>query len=377
MLIRFLAILTLTVTTALCADWNPRLAAEYLDGRQKEWFAWPRANASGVPCVSCHTGLAYLLVRPALRRALGESERTTYETGLVAGLRSRVDKRDAKALFPTRTGTGAAQSTGVEAVLAALFLATEDAPTGKLSEETEKALDRMWSLQVSTGKSAGAWEWTDAQLDPWETADSVFYGASLAALATGVAPSGYQSRPAIRENVVALRKYLQAQVEAQPLHNRLILLWASTKFTGVLAKVQQQAILEEARRVQQKDGGWTLESIGPWGKHEAAPPSSGSNSYATGLVAFLLQRVGVARTDPGVSSALAWLRAHQNPESGFWDAQSMNKRYAPDSMPLRFMRDAATGYAALALLESNSTSDKETTQAAADSPTERGSRQPR
>jgi hypothetical protein len=30
---------------AFC-DWNPQLAANYLDGRQKEWFAWPRANTA-------------------------------------------------------------------------------------------------------------------------------------------------------------------------------------------------------------------------------------------------------------------------------------------------------------------------------------------
>lgn len=56
------------------------------------------------------------------------------------------------------------------------------------------------------------------------------------------------------------------------------------------------------------------------------------------------------RKNAGLDKALAWLRAHQNRESGFWDASSMNKQYE-DPMPLRFMRDAATGYAVLALLE--------------------------
>jgi hypothetical protein len=31
------------------------------------------------PCVSCHTGMTYLLARPVLRRALHESEPTTFE----------------------------------------------------------------------------------------------------------------------------------------------------------------------------------------------------------------------------------------------------------------------------------------------------------
>src|ERR1700692_1452882 len=84
---------------ACCGDGNPRLAAEYLDGRQKEWFAWPRAMKTGVPCVSCHTGVTYLLARPALRKALGEKQPTAYETGLLDGLRGRVAKMTPKEMF--------------------------------------------------------------------------------------------------------------------------------------------------------------------------------------------------------------------------------------------------------------------------------------
>jgi hypothetical protein len=36
---------------------------------------------------------------------------------------------------------------------------------------------------------------------------------------------------------------------------------------------------------------------------------------------------------------------------GFWEAQSMNTQYEPGTMPSQFMRDLATGYAALALIE--------------------------
>lgn len=76
-----------TCAAGLAADWNPRLAAQYLDGRQKEWFAWPQAASAEGPCVSCHTGLPYLLARPALRRILGEAQPTEYETGLLNRLR--------------------------------------------------------------------------------------------------------------------------------------------------------------------------------------------------------------------------------------------------------------------------------------------------
>ena len=35
----------------------------------------------------------------------------------------------------------------------------------------------------------------------------------------------------------------------------------------------------------------------------------------------------------------------------------MNKQYKPDSMEIQFMRDASTGWASLALLESETTLD--------------------
>jgi len=82
MRIGFLMVLiAVAVSSGFSADWNQRIAADYLDARQKEWFAWPRAKVASSACVSCHTGLPYLIARPALRRALGESQPTSYEKG--------------------------------------------------------------------------------------------------------------------------------------------------------------------------------------------------------------------------------------------------------------------------------------------------------
>ena len=89
-------------------------AADYLDGRQKQWFAWAPANANATPCVSCHTGATYLLARPALRRVLGESEPTPYETGLLDSLRGRLPKRTAKELFPKEGEPHLSEKAGVE-----------------------------------------------------------------------------------------------------------------------------------------------------------------------------------------------------------------------------------------------------------------------
>jgi squalene-hopene/tetraprenyl-beta-curcumene cyclase len=345
----------LSCLPVFCADWNPKLAADFMDSRQKAWFAWPRANnaANGV-CLSCHTGLPYLLARPALRSALKEGAPTAYESGLLDAVRKRL----ATAPLEFDAAAKASPGAGTEPVLAALLLASEDARSasgkGALSKETERAFGRLWALQISGGDSKGAWTWASFDLDPYEEPYSMFYGAALAALAVGVAPSGYQSRPGIRSNVEALQTYLAAQQKTQPLHNRLALVWASTKLKGTLSQAERKAIAEEVLRAQQADGGWTIESLGAWSRHPDAPPSAGSNAYATGMVAFILQQAGVSRTNPGLVRALNWLRSSQDSGSGFWDAQSMNKRYEPDSMQSQFMRDAATGYASLALLASES-----------------------
>jgi hypothetical protein len=132
------AVLIFATMPALCADWNPRLAAQYLDSRQKQWFAWPPAAASGVTCVSCHTGLPYLLARPALRLALGETEPTLYEAVLLDGLRATIVKTEAKDLFPGVQGRLADQVYGAQVVLSTLLLAFDDAPRGRLTPETEK-----------------------------------------------------------------------------------------------------------------------------------------------------------------------------------------------------------------------------------------------
>jgi hypothetical protein len=113
----------------------------------------------------------------------------------------------------------------------------------------------------------------------------------------------------------------------------------------------RKSLVDEVAGKQQADGGWTIESLGPWKAHAEAPPSTGSNSYATGYVAFALQKAGVARSNPTLVRALAWLRSHQDLQSGSWPAESMNKQYPPNSMQVRFMQDAASEFATLALLE--------------------------
>jgi squalene-hopene/tetraprenyl-beta-curcumene cyclase len=340
-----------TAFTAFGASWDPKLAAAYLDSRQKAWSEWKAAAAKGGACFSCHTGMTYLLTRPALRRALGETSPTPYETQLIGGLRARLEDRIPAEFSKSSKEPFASQALGVEAIFAALFLASDNGPNGTLSTDAKQAFDRLWSLQIPDGKAKGSWAWFSLKLDPWEEPDSAFYGATLAALAVGSAPAEYRNQPEVREHVAALVEYLRRERASQPLHNRLMLLWASSKLPDALPRADKQAVVDDIFAKQQADGGWTIASLGPWKERTGAPPSSGSNSYATGLAAFALEQAGIGRTDEKLAHALVWLRSHQDREGGFWAADSMNKQYEPESMPRLFMRDAATAFASMALLQ--------------------------
>jgi squalene-hopene/tetraprenyl-beta-curcumene cyclase len=152
------SIFSLSVARTLAAGWSPQLAAQYLDARQEAWFAWKTAASADGPCVSCHTGLTYLLARPVLRRKLGETAPTKYEKGLFDRLRAHVGSKPPSDLQ------------NVEAIVAALFLAERDRPNA-LSAETRAAFDQLWSLQLRDGPTRGAWEWYDVDLNPYEHDD--------------------------------------------------------------------------------------------------------------------------------------------------------------------------------------------------------------
>lgn len=339
--LRVPVLIVLAALPGLAGDWSPKLAAQYLDSRQKEWFAWPAAKRSGGPCISCHTGITYLLARPALRRVLGEAEPTVYETGLVEGLRARVGSGLEDAL---KTGKEpvASQSVGVEAIFAALFLPRE-------KPAAQQAWERLWAMQTHEGPAKGSWPWFDFNSDPYETAESRFLGASLAAAAICATPAEYQARPEIKDHISELTAYLRTAMPAQPLHNRLLLLWAAAGLPASIGDAKQ-SIIDETLEKQQPDGSWKLAALGPWKEHPGAPPANGPSAYATAVAAFSLEQAGVARSNPQLKKALAWLRANQDPQAGYWAAGSMNKRREPGSMPEGFMRDAATAFASLALI---------------------------
>ena len=178
-------------------------------------------------------------------------------------------------------------------------------------------------------------------------------GAALAALAVGTAPNAYASSSNIQDNVKLLRGYLAKQFEQQHLLNRVMLLWASTKLTGLLTPEQRDAIVADLRRRQQDDGGWATSSLGTWERVDGTALETGSDGYATGLATFVLQQAGLVSAQPMVQQGVHWLLGHQDKGTGRWSASSLNKRRDPASDAGQFMNDAATAYAVLALAASH------------------------
>ncbi|MBI2686536.1 MAG: cytochrome P460 family protein [Acidobacteria bacterium] len=275
-------------------DWNREAATRYLDARAKQWSEWSVAKAKGGSCVSCHTTLLYLLARPE----------GPYAAQFRSGLQTRLDDSEQKQT----------DGASVEAVLAALVLGSDQAKA------------RMWTKQIKEGTARGSFPWYSLDLDPWESSKSAYWGAALAA----VAAKG-ESAP--------LTEYLRREMPGQPLHHRLLLLWA-----GTLNPDEANRLREEAWSKQADDGSWTVDALGPWKKE-----GTNATAFATAYTAFALQRGAADCADPRMGRALDWLRRNQNAETGSWSSTSMNKSFPADSMQIGFMDDAATGFAFLAL----------------------------
>jgi len=342
-----------THARAPAPSWNRHAAAAYLDGRAEWWLHWPSAARDhDTSCISCHTAVPYALARPALRTVLGERDPAAPERRLLANVVRRVRLwKDVEPFYPdqTRGLPKTSESRGTEAVLNALILAARDAPTGALTDDARQAFDNLWPLQFEAGDLKGAWAWLNFHYEPWESADSPYYGAALAALAVGSAPGGYASSPEIQDRLKLLRDYLQHGADTESLFNRLTVLWASTKLPRLLTPAQRRAIVDAAVRKQQEDGGWSTSALGSWKRADATALDAASDGYATGLIALALRQSGTSGADESVRKGLSWLGRHQDAATGMWVASSLNKQRDPASDAGKFMSDAATAYAVLAL----------------------------
>jgi squalene-hopene/tetraprenyl-beta-curcumene cyclase len=349
----FLSITAFATLAQESASWDMKGAAAYMDSRQIWWRSWPNAaRDANTVCVSCHTALPYALARPALRSALNEHNRSANETKLIEDVVKRVRAwREVEPWYPdqTRGLPKTAESRGTESVINALVLARRDGADGVLTADARQAFANLWAQQMRTGDLSGAWAWLSFRLEPWEGAQSAFWGAALAAVAVGTAPGEYASSADIQPNLALLRGYLTKQLDKQHTLNRLMLLWASVRLSGLLTPSERDAIVAETFSKQQPDGGWSVASLGPWQRTDGTALDTASDGYGTGLATFILQQAGLALTEPHVKNGLDWLAANQQKATGQWLASSLNKQRDPESDAGKFMSDVATAYAVLAL----------------------------
>jgi squalene-hopene/tetraprenyl-beta-curcumene cyclase len=148
-----------------------------------------------------------------------------------------------------------------------------------------------------------------------------------------------------------LREYLSHGVETQTPFNRTMLLWASSKLQGLLTSEQRQAIIDAAVAKQHADGGWSLSDLGSYKRSDSTALVTSSDGLATGLITLALQSVGVPKSNAHVAKGLEWLSHNQDRTTGMWSAESLNKERDLKTDIGKFMSDAATAYAVLALIQ--------------------------
>lgn len=368
---------SLTIRAAAPGDdpgtWDKAAAARYLDARMDVWWTKAKPLKSGdteTKCLSCHTAVPYALARPVLRKAMGVTAATAHEATIFETVRTRMAHIDAQQPFYDHTEDKKVESRGVEAVMNAFLLTSRDLDTAATAPDalTQQAIARLWTVQ----REDGAWDWLNFGLEPYESSDALFHGATVAALAAG-SPTGRlaSADAAGKAGAQKLRAYLSANVATQRLFNRTWALLASSRLSGVLTTSQREALVRDLAASQRPDGGWSLADLGEWRWSKTAGPFAApgqvdsaligvSDAYATGLVVYAMKQAGLGNR-PAVQKGLAWLRANQQAGSPAdaawapWRAHSLNfdREHGGDKgEPWRrmFMSDLATAFAVLALL---------------------------
>ena len=336
------------VSAENAGTWDPRAAAQYLDKRESWWQPWYRSRIDhNTVCVSCHTVLPYAFARSALRAVIGETMPTSAERNMLGWVEKRVnDWSEVLPYYSEQRGVGkAAQSRSTESVLNALVLASYDSRERQVRPVTRIAFNNAWALQ----EASGGWNWQDFKLGPWENANSGYLGATLLLLAVKSLPDDFATAPENKPHVKRLESFLKQGYSSQPLINRIYVLWASSTSPRVLDRHQRRALLDELRGLQQADGGWRNAGMDPTERKDHSEAPRQSDGYVTALVVLALRASGARAKDPMLSRGKQWLLTHQQAD-GSWSASSMNLVRDPESDAGPFMTDAATGYAALALL---------------------------
>lgn len=300
----------------LAKQFSAAKAGEYLDGVGVNWTRTHK-------CITCHTNMPYLTARPLLSGNDGWKE-----------VRAFLEK-------DVESWSNGGKPRGDAYVVATAFaLAFNDAQqTGKLHSTSRAALDRMFDVQQKTGE----WKWLKCDWPPLEHDD--YYGATLAALAAGIAPDNYAATDRAKAGIEKLKTYF-AKTPPPDLHHTAMLLWASTKLPGLMTENERKRAVVALLAKQQKDGGWSLPSLGQYKRHDktANDPAAQCDGYGTGFVTFVLLQSGAKPTDPAITSAVKWLKTYQR-ESGRWFTRSLSNDKA------HYIANAGCAFCVLALNE--------------------------
>ena len=282
-------------------EYSTEQATDFLDSASLHWQKQRK-------CFTCHTNFAYLYARPSLK------------TNPAAHVEVR---RFAEDLVRQRwRDKGPRWDAEVIATAAALAY-NDSATTGKLHETTRIALDRMWTVQ----RDDGGWDWLKCNWPPMESDDH--YGATLAAIATGVAPDEYRQSSAAKVGIENLMSYLRNN-PPPTLHHQAMLVWASSYEMELITSTAKESTIKLLLELQRPDGGWATASLGNWERGDGkAQDVETSDGYGTGFVLFVLRRAGTPMSDTSLQRGVAWLKSHQR-ESGRWFTRSLykdNKHY--------------------------------------------------
>src|SRR5262249_17777330 len=161
------------------------------------------------------------------------------------------------------------------------------------------------STQLVEGPEKGSWPWINFGMGPWESDESRYQGAAVAAIAVETAVPGREpddeARPPPRIDL--LRGDLPGRFANQNLHNPLWALWASTSLAGLLSTPERDRLVAQVLVKQRDDGGWCLASLGDYKRLDGTPQATVSDGYATGLAVHVLQLAGLP-DHPGVAKGL-------------------------------------------------------------------------
>jgi squalene-hopene/tetraprenyl-beta-curcumene cyclase len=295
--------------------WSAAKAAEYLDGVGVNW-------TRDRNCITCHTNMPYLMARPMLNgKPEGWREvRAFLETDVAKWAKGAKPRGDA---FVVATAAG--------------LVFTDAFGSGKLSDASKQALATMWVVQ----KESGEWNWIKCDWPPLEHDD--YFGAALAAVTVAMAPEQYADSDEAQAGLKKLRTYF-GKTPAPDLHHQAMLLWASTKIPNLMTEAEQKKTIEALRKLQHKDGGWSLPSLGTYARRDKTmnDPNAPSDGYGTGFIITIFRQAGIPATDPAIAKGITWLKANQR-ESGRWYTRSLNNDKA------HYITNAGTAFAVMAL----------------------------